>query len=435
MLLIRTLAQSALLLALLTAAALWSAEAPPAPPAQPAQPNPPPKAEDSRPEGERQYQTRKYVPPQEEEATGGMSEEGQNQKGGMEALIDSIPLADLEEGVLLQSGEIKISLGAVGKVEAAYVAATRRQQPKFALTPSLQAAVRKSFGFRLLLNAAIEQYAAANKMLLPEEQFAPQFEKFKQGTKEKSASYEQFLADNGFTDEDLRRFLHASWGLEQKFTEAVTADEIAKAMTEFQDSASMRSVSHILFMYKGAERAPAEITRTKEEAKAAAEEVIKKLKDGEDFAKLAEANSDCPSKSKGGDLDFFPRKGAMVESFSAAAYSLEKVGDYTQSPVETPFGFHVIKLTELRSADDVKTATKQRLANEKINSSSSNSAGSRGQSQVQRQAGRGQVARVGHKKAQKTQMLNRSCPPPTPSRKGRGKQQPSLAPSARIVKA
>lgn len=99
------------------------------------------------------------------------------------------------------------------------------------------------------------------------------------------------------------------------------------------------AASHILVSYKGADRS--EVTRSKEEAKKRAEEVLVKVKtDDADFAALAKEFSDGPSKTKGGDLGTF-KKGTMHKNFEAAAWKL-KVGEVS-GLVETPFGFHIIK--------------------------------------------------------------------------------------------
>ncbi|GAB4361274.1 MAG: peptidylprolyl isomerase [Methylohalobius crimeensis] len=72
----------------------------------------------------------------------------------------------------------------------------------------------------------------------------------------------------------------------------------------------------------------------------AAKKIIERLKAGEDFAKLAEENSIGPSAKKGGDLGWFvPER--MVEPFSEAVIALEN-GKYTEEPVQTQFGWHVI---------------------------------------------------------------------------------------------
>jgi NIMA-interacting peptidyl-prolyl cis-trans isomerase 1 len=100
---------------------------------------------------------------------------------------------------------------------------------------------------------------------------------------------------------------------------------------------------HVLVMHRGSERVPAGITRTRDEARARAEEVLRKARAGEDFAQLARTYSDEPgAASSGGDLgDFGP--GQMVPPFERAAFALAV--NAISDVVETDFGFHVIRRT------------------------------------------------------------------------------------------
>jgi len=100
-----------------------------------------------------------------------------------------------------------------------------------------------------------------------------------------------------------------------------------------------------------------------------AKEVIEKLKKGEDFAALAKANSSDGSANEGGDLGFFT-KDMMVPEFADAAFLL-KAGEFTQEPVKTQFGFHVIKLEQRRlanppSLEEVKGELTADMTQEKI---------------------------------------------------------------------
>ena len=99
--------------------------------------------------------------------------------------------------------------------------------------------------------------------------------------------------------------------------------------------------SHILISHKGAPRTGA--TRSQEEAKKLAEELLARIQAGESFEDLAEAYSDCPSSAKKGDLGFF-KPGRMVKPFDDAAFALE-VGEIS-GIVETQFGYHIIERTQ-----------------------------------------------------------------------------------------
>ena len=75
-------------------------------------------------------------------------------------------------------------------------------------------------------------------------------------------------------------------------------------------------------------------------------DVINMLNDGDDFAELAKNKSTGPSGPSGGDLGWFKR-GQMVPPFEKAAFSLNK-NEITQRPVQTQFGWHVIKVFDKR---------------------------------------------------------------------------------------
>jgi peptidyl-prolyl cis-trans isomerase D len=98
----------------------------------------------------------------------------------------------------------------------------------------------------------------------------------------------------------------------------------------------------------------------KDEQKKKAEAILERIHKGEKFDEIASKESeDLGSKDKAGDLGFFTM-GMMVNEFSEAAFALKNIDDVS-NVVESPFGFHIIKLTD-RAAEqktELKDATVQ----------------------------------------------------------------------------
>jgi peptidyl-prolyl cis-trans isomerase C len=170
-------------------------------------------------------------------------------------------------------------------------------------------------------------------------------------------AFKQALTAQRMTLEQLRDETRTQV-LVSKLLQQEVASQIAVKPTEisafyeknpdkFQQPEAVRA-SHVLIMVpEGA--APA----VKAAARAKAENVLKQARAGADFARLARTYSDDASKQRGGDLGFFP-KGQMVPAFEAAAFALapNQISDI----VESPFGFHVIKVFEKRPAQNVPFA-------------------------------------------------------------------------------
>lgn len=102
------------------------------------------------------------------------------------------------------------------------------------------------------------------------------------------------------------------------------------------------TAKHILVAYKGSERST--VTRSQTEAQARIAEVQAKLAEGADLGELAATYSDDPGSAlTGGELGSFGR-GAMTQTFEDAVFSME-VGQVS-GVVESPFGYHIIELTD-----------------------------------------------------------------------------------------
>ncbi len=107
------------------------------------------------------------------------------------------------------------------------------------------------------------------------------------------------------------------------------------------------------------------------DSEAKAKDVIAQLKGGAKFADLAKKYGDPKDAAtqQGGDLGFF-KKGDMLPEFSAAAFKL-KPNEYTQTPIHTRYGWHVIQVLETRTAqpatyEQVHDELKQKLQKQDV---------------------------------------------------------------------
>lgn len=181
---------------------------------------------------------------------------------------------------------------------------------------------------------------------------------------------EEALARSGITADELKKQIRETLPI-KKMVEILTQgvevidEEIAKFYEEngesFETPEQVRA-SHILVKVDAGAS-----DEDKAAAKTKIEGLLAQVKEGADFAELAKANSDCPSKEKGGDLDWFG-KGQMVKPFEEAAFALAEGA--VSEVVETSFGFHIIKKTGAKEAgktplEEVKDDIKSYLENQK----------------------------------------------------------------------
>ncbi len=185
-----------------------------------------------------------------------------------------------------------------------------------------------------------------------------QMEKFFQsrGGKEKFVEFiEQQGFDLPYVENDVRMSMHIQEFIKNKVETdlAISDEELEKAYNEPKTA----SVRHILFMTQG------KTDEEKQEVKGKAEEILKRAKDGEDFAALAKEYSEDPgSKDNGGLYEDFGR-GRMVKPFEDASFDLP-IGSISDL-VETQYGYHIIKVmdrkNETKPLDEVKTELEARL--------------------------------------------------------------------------
>ncbi|MBF0275355.1 MAG: peptidylprolyl isomerase [Nitrospinae bacterium] len=185
-------------------------------------------------------------------------------------------------------------------------------------------------------------------------------------------NFKKFLVQQKLSQEKFESKLKADLQINKLLsTEVYKNVEVSdKEAQEFYDknpkmfkATGQIKASHILIKYKKSEGEDKRKVALKK-----IKEIQKQIKNGADFTQLAKEKSEGPSAVKGGDLGFFG-KGQMVPAFEKAAFALKKNG--VSDIVETPFGFHLIKLYEKKPAEvislsKVKTQLKERLKATKI---------------------------------------------------------------------
>jgi peptidyl-prolyl cis-trans isomerase C len=142
-----------------------------------------------------------------------------------------------------------------------------------------------------------------------------------------------------------------------------------KAKNPISDAEAQAQYEEIKKANAGTEYKVRHILVDKEED---AKALIAQIKGGANFEELAKKNSkDTASAANGGDLDFQnPKTNGFVPEFNSAMVALEK-GQMTQEPVKSQFGYHIIKVDDVRpmnfpAFDDVKARVKQGMEQQKL---------------------------------------------------------------------
>ena len=168
-------------------------------------------------------------------------------------------------------------------------------------------------------------------------------EAFKKALAERKMTVERLKAD-ARTEISIAKMMNAQVAGATQATDAEVKDFYEKNPDRFKRPETVRA-SHILLRVD-----PNADEATKKQTRAKIDEVLKRAKGGEDFATLAQQNSQDGSAPQGGDLGYFPKE-KMVPAFADVAFAL-KTGE-TSDVVVTQFGVHIIKLTDRKPAGTV----------------------------------------------------------------------------------
>lgn len=162
-------------------------------------------------------------------------------------------------------------------------------------------------------------------------------------------SLEQILVSIGSNIDEFKKSVKYSIALEKYFRNKFddkTLKNYFKENKDIFDGGSVK-VSHILIDTRN--------MKTQEEISHALEQ-IKNIKSeidrGAAFDEIAKKYSNCPSAQNGGNLGFIQRKGNFAKSFLDTAFSLKV--DQVSEPVQTEYGYHLIKVTEKKEGTNIQ---------------------------------------------------------------------------------
>ncbi|GIW78924.1 MAG: hypothetical protein KatS3mg105_0731 [Gemmatales bacterium] len=225
----------------------------------------------------------------------------------------------------------------------------------------------------LIDNLLIEQHLTRLGIQADPKEVAEKLEKVKEEIKKGGSTYEKVLKELLLTEAELKQQIAAELQWEKYVDSQANDAVLRKLFNANRDvfNGSMVRARHILLTpkkedAKSDEAEKARLLKLKAQIEAEVAKGLAKLPPGTDklerekqraklmedaFAAVAAKESQCPSKSRGGELGFFPRAGAMVEPFASAAFALKP---YELSDVvTTQFGHHLILVTERRPGKDI----------------------------------------------------------------------------------
>jgi len=192
------------------------------------------------------------------------------------------------------------------------------------------------------IRTTAERYIREIKKKFPNEQaFQTELRAMRMTQNDLLRFYIEQLTENALTERIIQSQIMSKVRISE--TELINFYETTK------DSLAVKPISYNISMIMREVKASDDTDKQK---LAEITAIADRLKKGEDFATLAQENSDCPSRDRGGDLGFF-KKGMMVKEFEEAALKLS-VGEV--SPVvKTQFGYHLILLTD-KKGDELKAS-------------------------------------------------------------------------------
>jgi parvulin-like peptidyl-prolyl isomerase len=256
--------------------------------------------------------------------------------------------------------------------EAIYEMAVQRALSR--VVPARRAEARVSLLDYLIDNLLIDQSLRAAGYKVETAEVDKRITEMKAELKKIGKDFDKMLAELQTSEAELRTHISADlrW---YKYANAQATDKVVSdlfvANKDMFDGSAVRA-RHILVTpttkdEKTVAATVASLRQMKQTIEAEVEATLAKLPANADkmarekargeamndtFARYAKAKSECPTKERGGDVNWFQKAGYMVAPFSEAAFRLPV--NQISEPVQTPFGYHLILVTERKTGRDIK---------------------------------------------------------------------------------
>ncbi|MED0675140.1 peptidylprolyl isomerase [Aneurinibacillus thermoaerophilus] len=217
--------------------------------------------------------------------------------------------------------------------------------------------------YQIMSRHIADQVKETDEMKKEANQNFSQFEEFAKQQLAQSEKMDQFYANHKVTEEELKDFFLDQVKMISYFSKDIKEEDKKKEYEQAKKLGYLTQVDvrHILI---GTDK------RSKAEAKKKAEELVKQLRNGADFAKLAKENTDDPGSKETGGLYQYPMPDGTTLEQTAEPYKraamtlpLNKISD----PIETKFGYHIMRVEKrkVRTYDEVKKDITYMLAQKK----------------------------------------------------------------------
>jgi peptidyl-prolyl cis-trans isomerase C len=239
------------------------------------------------------------------------------------------------------------------------------------VAPARRAEARTEILNYLIENELVEQYLKQMQIAVDPKDVDKKLDDIRAEITKKGNQWEAWLQRMQLSEAELKQHITADMRWD-KYAGGVANDKVLRELFDAEkdrfDGTLVRA-RHILLKPRTAdpkdvEAVKAQLRSVKEQVEGKAAEEVAKLPPTTDplarkkaalaaaekeFGAVAAKVSECPSKEQGGDVEYFPRGGEMVEPFSKAAFSMQ-VGQISDV-VQTTFGYHLILVTERKESE------------------------------------------------------------------------------------